>query len=93
MFEYYFLLTLKNGSTIDVPAGKASFIPDAGAKTGIESSAVAADAEARRDVRQVPIKRVTMAQWDQDPCSKPECVSDFDRLMNTLKLKHIARRT
>jgi hypothetical protein len=27
MFEYYFLLTYKGGSTIEVPAGRAAFIP------------------------------------------------------------------
>lgn len=27
MFEYYFVLTYKGGSTIEVPAGRAAFIP------------------------------------------------------------------
>ena len=27
LFEYYFAMRLKNGSTLDFPAGRASFVP------------------------------------------------------------------
>lgn len=72
MFEYYFLLTTKNGSTIDIPAGRTAFEPQRA--TFAEAEIREREERARSsEVRSIDIGPAPMAR--DSPSPKPACVS------------------
>ena len=64
-FDYYFHMKLRNGSTLDVPAGSTAFSP---------SSAPLADAPKRRVV--VEVGRPTSDRWSWRMDGIANCVSE-----------------
>ena len=83
MFEYYHLLTLHNGSVLNIPAGRSGFLtepyPISGESTGIKEmewpAVISLDSPRGDDAREDDVWDPFM---DRDHYNKgPECVSFY----------------
>jgi hypothetical protein len=84
MFEYYFLLTYKGGSTVEVPAGRAAFIPKVFGDTSPTDGIIYDDPSLLRvdlpDERIVAQPRFVLKDFQQDLRGfdkVPACVSRY----------------